>query len=427
MSELLMPVLTVIGTMIMIVQLMDYLKEGRIKRFRADYRSLSNGRYIYSMRMFYEYKALSKVGTGSEYLLSENRWMPEEPIRLEKGHNLTEPGLEIVKLVPEQDSEKGCKDARRRVRHSAFADWRFYRMFPDVSILGSDYVDNMRRYLDKGIFSGKIGRMVKVDCGPPIEIRVAESDYFDYCNTCEFIALHAVQEINREKDRRFERGPTKIGRKCCLKDPFNGDNRCVGIGINTLTILKNIDRKSYFLIHRRSDVVNEAMNATSLVPCGSYQFDTGQENREQDDTDNIHNIIKDIYREFEEEIKGVSEVEYTAHYSIPPEYDQFDYHFLGMGLDPLTTKLEIITCMVTDVRDNSFFKITNSDRKTMHKEGKNEADIILGKIHPNSEGSIELVEFNEKNLELHQNDMKAMPLYREAMRLALKFSDDLLR
>ena len=161
---------------------------------------------------------------------------------------------------------------------------------------------------------------------------------------------------------------------------LNLDERCVGIGVNTLLILKDRN-KATFLKHKRTPgATMEAIDTEHVVPAGTFQ--PRREMPPVPDPD--FNIYKTILRELGEELLGRKEMEEVGSSTedITRERHTKKFHqlfadgyakafFLGWGLDPLTTKAEFLTAIVLDIHE--FRRRFGEPRFKHNWEGRHEA------------------------------------------------------
>ena len=387
-TDILIPILTVAGLLIAAHQWAGHLKRNRIDHFRMNLDSVKGHREGFSTRMRELYlKDLSSNDTidRDSYNLAKRDWIMDSPKDLGELKVNIVPGIKELNKVSSND----LKDNKISYR----------KTLPDRS---EGYTENVRRYTDKKLFNGPAYRLVSADFSEgKMELNIQETTYYDYYDTCERLLYQAVCDINRGYQKK-----EKADFVCRLNKPFDFESRVVGIGVSTLTIIKNLEGKNYFLIHKRSGKVAEATNTVSAVPAGTL------EHLGKDKMNGSGMILCNIVREFEEELLGVQEVENAEYYPMDRvDLNGFEFKFLGMGLDPLTTKLEFMSCMVIDANVSKLF---SDGFKGIF------SDIMKGSY----EGSIHMVEFTKENLELHMHNRNAMPLFRDMMRIVGRSFDE---
>lgn len=226
--------------------------------------------------------------------------------------------------------------------------------------------------------------------------------YYNYIDTCELVGFELCREILRsaEGDHKFFaefiKGETSLALRSQI-DPFDFNNRSAVVGINTVLILINQNRSSFY-VHRRSNVkLAEAINTIHVVPAGTFQpRHIGL--RKED-----FSFYCNIMREFGEELLGhdefirmvqddsnIFDVNVLKQYDLLVKRSLGRAYYLGMGLDCLTAKPEILTALVFD---------------------KEAVDVFLRgcKFKDNFEGEHAAAEFSEEALGMYIKDNKMLP------------------
>lgn len=202
--------------------------------------------------------------------------------------------------------------------------------------------------------------------GPGLHFRFGNSTYFEYINTCEARALELARADLRNGS---EIGNESLPIRVSPSDVFSFLGRATFPGVNCLTILKNYEEPNtitdaahdVYLVHYRDDTVLEAQNCVHVVPAGGHQplsDDLGDPNSTQ--------IWKTAAREFLEELRGYKELDEhdESKYGILEARPEFKTLFipspdgeriakiflLGVGIDPVTTKVEVLIAIVMDWR-----------------------------------------------------------------------------
>lgn len=247
------------------------------------------------------------------------------------------------------------------------------------------------------------------------KLSFSSAQYFDCYNTCMALS-HDFCEIETGKSRKY----SSLSRDKI--NVFDFSNRFAALGVSTLLIVVNKDNKgkNYFYLHERTSAqLAEAMNTFHVVPAGTFQPDGFNNNYPDRDFD----LSRTIKREFAEELLGRKEVEdvirdeadFLEHSNMNKCRKLFDrgrLYFMGLGIDPLTTKPELLTCLLID--DSS------SDN--------NEADGSLWeKLEDNFEGKRFMVPFSDSNLERYINDEKMLPTGAACLILAKEHFSKLLQ
>ena len=205
-------------------------------------------------------------------------------------------------------------------------------------------------------FEAKNGRFIFKCC---------RNDYYSYINNCELLLFEFARAIWKQF---IVDGKTPNVKK--LKDKylpfrrhvnvFDFTNRCVGIGINTIFIMKDRNNVTFFKHKRTPGATMEAINTEHVVPAGTFQPRRGMPTIPDPD----FNVYKNILRELGEELLGRKDMEEvrTSTDEITMDRHLGRFHqlfvkgcakafFLGWGLDPLTTKAEFLTAIVVDIRE----------------------------------------------------------------------------
>jgi len=184
--------------------------------------------------------------------------------------------------------------------------------------------------------------------------------YFDYLNTCEVLGAELSDWLLSNNDAKL---PDKFELRGSRNDIFNLDNRAAYPGVNCLTIVKNYQeygkpKGSYFLLHYRDDTQLQAQFTTHVAPAGGHQGLS--KNAQSDDTMFLRTLIREFAEELFNKEELVSQFEkWTAFYSHPDIRQIVDVFFvgerpaarvylLGFGLDPITTKPEVLCTMIID-------------------------------------------------------------------------------
>lgn len=278
------------------------------------------------------------------------------------------------------------------------------------------YADQVNEYILKGnrrqMVDNNSYRLYDVipQPGGKLQLVVAPSSYFKFYNTCEVLSYELANAVSNRDLRMgysiLTRRKLKLRNK--VSNIFALRNRHIGIGVNTLFIMYNNrrpeDRLSPndpghdFLMHFRSvkHTVAEAINTYHVIPAGIYQPPSNDFTNFNVDKD----LRNTILREFCEELYNQPEFTFleTAQVLdknqrvqrmkklIDDPSKKWNVYFLGLGLDPLTTKCEILACMTCDLSDYRMKSFT-----------------------PNEEGNIIPRVFTRDNLCEFIEDKKTLP------------------
>lgn len=439
-------ILALLGVLFTVYATYDLAKHKRIDEFRANFSSLNYNRSMYSHNMREAYSRIDDDSAvcPNSYLLKPAGdvapWEPEEPRPITPDDSTSV----VIEAVPGKNQFRGVEFVRGDLGGRGRFQYYRFRCLPNPSRL---YSYNSRRYLSKKVFDGELYHALKV-CGreEKVVLEVGLSSYYSYYNTCEVLAFMAVYRQNRMLEggwgSRSSKGDME-GRIASATDKtvidaFDLGNRCVGIGVCTLTLLLNVDGvpgNNFFLVHHRSDRVAEAMNTVSLVPAGSLQPNYAHDSLlsgSDGSVDRSRDLYLNILREFEEEVLGRKEAEFADSFTARV-IRGIEAHYVTMGLDPLTTKMEMVTVLTMDCHDREVIEyigglVPGVDSDTPYLTAR-DLDGVLA--HASSEGRITMEPFTKTMVTRYESYSEAMPLFRECMRLVNKhsrgFFKDLLR
>jgi hypothetical protein len=199
--------------------------------------------------------------------------------------------------------------------------------------------------------------------------------YFDALNTTEALGFEAATEDLRHPGSIV--GPYRRA----LTNPFALGRRCAIPGISVLTLGRGPEGETRFYLHKRSgERVSVARNVFHVAPAGEFQPADISREALADDFD----LWRSIMREYAEEFFGVEDARGRSGRAL--DYDHrwpmsalqsakgagdLKLHFLGLGLDPLTWKPEIL---VAAVFERETFTEVFADLQTHNEEGT----LILG-------------------------------------------------
>ncbi|GGN78511.1 hypothetical protein [Nocardia rhizosphaerihabitans] len=199
--------------------------------------------------------------------------------------------------------------------------------------------------------NGIIYRPIKAEFTNTVtQIDFEIGNYFDYLDTGEIFGYKRSCSVSSRSLR-------KDG------DPFEFESRTASLGILTLTIYET-GGVARFLIHKRAASVVVAPGLFHVVPAGEFApSDISLAAIERD-----FSLRRNIEREFAEELLGDIDAQGSGgkflDYDNEPPYrelgaavsaGELKYYALGLGLDPLTWKPELLTVAV--FRHGSFDRI----------------------------------------------------------------------
>lgn len=235
--------------------------------------------------------------------------------------------------------------------------------------------------------------------------------YYDYINSCEALAAELADFALRHPELSDVNDPLRkppdippLPHRGAPDDIYNFYLRSAGAGVNCLLLLKNyftgvysknINLSSKFVLHNRGVKTLEAQNTVHVVPAGGHQpmargFGDDRE----------LSIWRTAVREFFEELFNREEVAgIYAHgedfFELPeirPLVEAFfgvegaaKVYLLGVGLDPVTTKPEILVAIVVDWRAASNKYLQRSHALSL-------------KVEENYEGEVSFIDLTRDNL-----------------------------
>lgn len=295
------------------------------------------------------------------------------------------------------------------------------KIFPKKKL---DYTQSFIQYVkpQAQLFNGRLYAAKEVKCeNDSVEFKVYETDYYSFLNTCRVLEL---MYETRERKRKLD------------IDILDLTNRYCGIGINCFTVLKNVKvnktsklKQDYFLIHQRTNKVIESPEKIHVVPAGSYQPMTSLDKNSLEFDKDMSNTI---YREFCEEILNTLHMKELNSFNLLKE--DIDYnllrkvakiYYLGCGLEPYNTKMEVLALMVIDmdkintiIDENElteFLEIHSS----LNCDDKIATDLVTlknglkNRVGGNTEGSILFEKLSKAMLEQYYSMENATPSAKE--------------
>ena len=331
------------------------------------------------------------------------------------------------------------------------------------------FAKNVKKYADKPLWDNDAWALKDLilpneDNGsnnPRME--VIEGKYFDFYNTCEFLVYETAyflseKEIENKKSDESANSYKDLEQRIKIsRNIFDSNSRFPAIGICAITILKNVltcnegkeERKSFFILHKRTGAVAESIGMNGVIPSGSYQpikINESKEWNEQNEQSEMPNLTETVHREFLEEILGFSEqhdlqakklIENTG---IEEFVDEI--YFLGTGYEPLSTKTEVLAAIIIDMADdrkNTSKWLTDKLKSQMKKKDKGKAKKLIEEyekdkenkidnefletsigICRNDEGTIDFIELTEINLRQYEKEANSVPAMKEILRIINK-------
>ncbi len=228
----------------------------------------------------------------------------------------------------------------------------------------------------------------------------ARASYFDGIDLSESLAYETALRVRRDR-----KAPMSGPYRSWLSDPFRLDKRVALPGINTLTIRLSEAGPSFFM-HKRGFNAGVSMGVYHVAPAGEFQPHIDDPTIWDSDLNLLYNII----REYAEEFLGAAEADggggVAIDYDRDPPYSYFSrafrqgkmkVYYLGVGIDPLSWKPEILTACVFE--GPTFDKIFRGMVTDKIDEGTG-GFMLAGKKRKGSDGtgrSYEGLAFNAAN------------------------------
>jgi len=406
-----------------IMQMRDFSKSRKDERKESliDTNALeSKNRYDYSSKMLSAYKQLYKKGDLNS---------GDDMINLE-AHLVTfegwcfPPGYKDLKKIT-------CKFVENTNTDEQIWDFRFvlgrWFLYPDRY---DTYTHNISISVGKTIFDGPALNLVSYDTKDNIRMIFSKTSYLHYYNTCGPIIASSIYRIHRKSQRNDAHCQnTEYDREAALMciELNDRSKRTASIGLCILTVIKNVDGMDFFLVHRRSNKLAEAAGMTSVIPSGTLEPIHGnnleelKEHYEGSKEPERNILVENANREFREEVFGFPEFGLPEKMTFDPL--EGNYWYLGLGYDPLSTKIEMMGMMELEcsdlIRDYNKLQEQRNMKASVSstKEEKTDYELLCQILEGSSEGDIELMRFNRATLRDLERDRKGMPVFREIMRI----------
>jgi hypothetical protein len=190
----------------------------------------------------------------------------------------------------------------------------------------------------------------------PLSLTFSLGDYFDLIDTSEVLGFESASRL--AKGRVLEWAKSY---RAWLADPFALDKRCLIPGLNTLTVRQSSNGAHFFLHDRRAENVALSMNAIHVSPAIEFQPSSDLTPSYGADL----NIWRTLSTGYVREFLGVTDSGSARDLASDPAYMALEDArkngsvtpwFLGIGLDPLTWKAEILlACVFSEETFDSIF------------------------------------------------------------------------
>ena len=340
------------------VELIQHRSESKPRRYQATRTYLREHRVRLSEHAALLYPPGSRVGNLP--VLAGPGWIPERPLPLDSVLLCPPPSARLS-----QAPEGAFLQAITRTR-----SWWPSR--PDGETT-STYAEAIASRDPPTTFENRWSyRLVEIDAGAErFTLKFELCCYYDYLNTCETLAYELAEHQCRR--RLVTKDPRDALRfldyRRSLSDPFDLRNRCVMPGIDTLSIRVDSGQPTFFMHQRNPDSVAIAAESFHVIPAGEFQPASylGVER----DFRLWHNIMRESNEEIllaEDEFESDPLYELNAPYALMNQALRDHHvttHFLGVVLDTLPLKAEILTaCVYTaDAFDRVFGDVPHANRE----------------------------------------------------------------
>jgi hypothetical protein len=308
-----------------------------------------------------EINEILKFRNDNRIALSEIARLYYDAIGFENALPSAISALSTKEFLPEEPIDIKTIDEHRLILNKRFA-------FAPLSF-NKDYVKTtLDSNKGRKLFNGEIYRLIDAR---PERFEFSTGKYFNFFNSCEGLSFEFVDLIfkqgafkewvsNKNKEKfnaivKFLIDHQSLNNRSLL-DIFNFKSRETAFGTCALVIMKRSNEEPQFILNVRSLQLAETPNLFHVIPAGTFQpyFQNGQYSKEQ------FKFSENIYREFIEELindkymREYERVEKGSYRAIYREQADEAYkklfednnvtvHYLGMVIDPLNLKPEILT------------------------------------------------------------------------------------
>ncbi len=438
----------VAGVIALIIRLKNLQKEKRQEAFKKRLAKIEKVRSTSTAENKEKYKEIYKEKLSPSYgLVIDKNWVVyDDKVKINS----------IDDLIPLSDIKTEVEEVKNEIKIPSLKIYPNHNKF-SRNKEEQTFVYNFLKYNENNthLFNGKLyaAKEVKKDQNK-IKLIVHRTDYYSFLNTCR--ALELLYET-KEKQSKFD------------LDILDLTNRYAGVGVNALTIIKNVrkrtdpsKKRNYFLIHERSDKVMESPNKIHVVPAGSYQPITSIDRMmgiKDDSAAFNRDMANTVYREFCEEILNTNHMSEINSHKLLIESTDYQFckrflktYYLGLGLEPYNTKMEVLALAVIDIdeilteKDSELItkfidehKIINNTIKSL-KDGEKFEDKInldlISSIIKNEEevkeyiyheGVIKLEKLSKAMFEQYYSDNHTTPSAKEIFGFLYEHFDEIFK
>lgn len=360
----------------------DHRTEKLEKELKMVNSALTRERYAFSD------KALQMYGVKDHQLLYRDGWVV--PFR---AGVLMEDVLAV-----ESDAPVNVGDTRH-------PRWMPYR--------GLTYSDNVKMTLGKKISYLPIYALAEEPKteGGSVTVPVRTCQYCQFFDTCDYLSFEIAHAMRiRHIPPEAIRMPDLPYRSSI--EPYDLSNRHTGIGISTLTVVVNIPDEigQVFLVHNRKGKTAEGGEVYHAVPAGSYEPIDGM-NPETHGNRPFDSAFREFIKEvIDTRYDFVSSPDLLKYFS---EKVHADIFYLGIGLEPLNLKAEMMSLMIVDFQMSSLF------------DGCDSVEDLFKDRKETDEGGIRVVPFREEFIDHYANSRKSFTTFREMLRIVRQDFDSI--
>lgn len=320
----------------------DASKRKQMEEFLAHREFLASNRKLAAILAEFYYRDLGlKILDERVPILYKDGWIPPTPIDLEK-----------VRL-------EWCSHKEFNFDKSIFAK-------QDILPFGGKRYSSLQKEFIEGIilYDAPTYRLMEIEHPKENDyiLKFGLDTYFNYVDTCELLAYELCKEIVKmvKANIEFTADSVKDRTKLRLRSqisPFDFTNRSATAGINTILIVLDNKQFSKFYLHERSAELAEGMNTLSVVPAGTFQPRHIHDAYHTQDFDLYANLMREFaeellgekeFRNLSRELTDIFQMEILKKINFFVKEGLIKVYYLGIGLDCLTTKPEILTALVLE-------------------------------------------------------------------------------
>ncbi|NEA64651.1 hypothetical protein [Streptomyces sp. SID12488] len=323
---------------------------------------------------------------------------------------LTLPGW--IPPLPLEDVQLDWKGEMRSGDGLPSARYRAMRMMPRNQLGGHylSYSDALTKLAGMAhLFNGKIYRPIGIKVNRDgFRIECTEGRYFDHLDTSEVLVYEMAARHGKSRTAALSGSY-----RSWLGNPFDLKLRGMSLGVITLTIRRDNGFSGFYMHQRDGDHVVVGPETIHVVPAGEFTpADVSLESMKND-----FDLWRTIMREYAEEFLDLPESYGRGGRPLDYENDHpfnmlnaaknsgsLNLHILGIGLDPLTWKPEILTACI--IEGDTF------DRIFAHMARRTREGVILSGL--NGKG----LRFDAETVELYVNNRNTRSSARACLQLA---------